>query len=466
MFIILRLILCVVFFISSLNYSRAEENKIVNIKETQLNTTNNDSSQDFSKDKQGKKINLQEILEFTFNNNDTLQAEREKTKAVEALKFKTIGANALPNVGVDLNYGYTDFKQDFSTLKIENDGKLVDNKIYLQQPLFKSGRTITQVKSVNSQIAMQHNKLDDTEQTILFNAIQATTNLLKSKKIYEITQQNEESLKNNYEYVLAKNNVGRAVASDVSLAMARYSSAKSDTIIANKNYMQAKINFSTITKINADEIEVDYEDIFNKTFNYEISMDKILESSLQKNPSYQIAKNNYEMNKSNLNYARTNFLPEIYLNAQISDANTADIINQKNSSVSVNFKIPLFQSGTEYASQREAGHLLNESKFNLNDTKEALLKQTTNTFSDFMSSKSLVSSSKANLDATKISLDSITMQEKVGKSTIIDILDRRKEYYDAEIKFINFKNDVITYYYQLKFLMGELNLTYLFNKDN
>lgn len=415
---------------------------------------------------ENKKFNFREILEFTFENNDTLNAERQKTKATETLKFKTIGENALPNIGVDLNYGYTDFKQKMgvapSNFEIKDNGELENNKIYLQQPLFKSGRTATKLKAVESQIEMQRNQLVQTEQEVLFNTIQATINLLQSKEILDITVQNEESLKNSYEYIKAKKNVGRATSSDLSLAEARYSSAKSDTIMASTDYLNAKATFLKITKINPDSIEVSYDAIFKNSFGYNVMFDNVLESALQKNPQYQMAKNNYEMSRQNLKFAKTTFLPELYLNAQWGREKTTDSISQRAGSVSLNLKVPLFQSGVEYAQHKQAGYLVNEAKFTLNDVKDTLMQQTMTTYDEFLSSKSLIVSSKAYRDSTKLTLDSTTAEEKVGKATIVDVLDRRREYFNTEISFLKNKTNLIAHYYTLRLLMGELNLVDLF----
>ncbi len=413
-----------------------------------------------------KKVKFEEILEFTFENNDILNAERQKTKAVETLKFKTIGENALPEVGIDLNYGYTDFKQTLGTepmkFRLNDDGSLENNKIYLQQPLFKSGRTVTKIKAVNNQILAQKNQLSQKEQEVLFDTIQATVNLLQSKEILKITIKNEESLKNSYEYIKAKKKVGRATSSDVSLAEARYSSAKSDTIMASTDYLNAKAIFLKITKIDPDVIDVDYEYLFRNSFDYSIGYDKVLETALQKNPQYQSAKNNYEMSRNNLSFAKTDFLPELFLNAQWGREKTTDVSSQTAGSVSLNLKVPLFQSGVEYASHKEAGYKVNEAKFTLNDVKDTLMQQTMTTYDEFLSSKSLIVSSKAYRDAAKITLDSTIAEEKVGKSTLVDVLDRRREYFDTEISFLKNKTNVITYYYTIRLLMGELNLVDLF----
>ena len=194
--------------------------------------------------KDTEKLNFQQILEYTFNNNDSLNAEREKTKAVETLKFKTLGKNALPVVGIDLNYGYTDFYEsmgnDTMKFEIDTDGELMNNSIYLSQPIFKSGRTITQLNAVKNQIAIQKSKLYQTEQETLFNTIYAVVLLSQNKAILEASIKNEESLKKNYEYVKAKKNVGRISVADVALAEARYNVAKTDTITARANYQNAK----------------------------------------------------------------------------------------------------------------------------------------------------------------------------------------------------------------------------------
>lgn len=405
-----------------------------------------------------KNISFEEILEYTLSNNDTLNAEREKTKAIETQKFKTIGANSLPTIGAELGYGYTGFKERMATTVLKDEGSTNSNRIYLQEPIFKSGRTITQVKMVDSQIKMQKNKLVQVEQEVLFNTIQATIDLLQTKEILDLTIYNEKSLKKNYEYIYARRKVGRTTITDLSLAKARYNSARTETIIANTNYLNAKANFLKITKINSNFIDVNYDEIFNNCFNYDILFDEVIESALSKNSQYKMAQNNYAMNKSNLKFAKTKFLPEIYLNAQIQNSDKTDLISSRDSSVSLNMKIPLFQAGTEYASHREAGHLLNESKFNLNDVKDSLINECLNVFDEFLASKSIVMSSKTYRDAAKIALDNTIAEEKIGRATLVDILDRRKEYFDTEISYLKYKTNVIKYYYSLKLLMGELNL--------
>ena len=409
---------------------------------------------------------FKDILEYTYNNNDTLNAERQKTKATETLKFKTLGENALPYVGIDLNGGYTDINQKFGTspnqMKFDDDGVLEDNKIYLQQPLFKSGRTSIKLKAVEQQISMQKNKLNQTEQEVLFNTISSIINLLQSKKILEITIQNEESLRSSYEYIKARKSVGRATISDLSLAEARYSSARSDTIMAGTNYLNAKAMFLKITKLNPDNINVDYDEIFLNCFRYNILFDTVLDTVLQKNPQYQMAKNNYEMNKNNLTFAKTNFLPELFLNAQWGRQKTADITSQTAASVAINFKIPLFQSGVEYAQYRQAGHLVNEAKYTLNDVRDTLMQQTMSVYDEFLSSKSLIVSSKAYRDSAKVTLESTIAEERVGKTTIVDVLDRRREYFNTEISYLKNKTNLINQYYTLRLLMGELNMIDLF----
>lgn len=413
--------------------------------------------------KDNKKMRLKDILEYTFNNNDTLNAEREKTKAIKTEKSQIFGGNALPNVGVELDYGWTDFDQKMGAFSLNDDGETKGGKIYLQQPIFKSGRTAMQIKMINNKIQMQKNQLIDIEQEVLFNTINATLNLLQAKEILAITIKNEESLKKNYDYVVARRKVGRETLANVSLAKARYSSAKTDTILANTQYLNAKANFSRITKINTELVDVDYEKIFEDCFKYDIVFDDVLYSALNKNPKYQMAKNNYEMNRSNLKLAKTNFLPELYLNAQISKSDTTDLIRNKDKSVGLSLKIPLFQSGTEYAKHKQASYSLNQSKFNLNDVRDVLINQCVSTFDEFISSKSIVLSSKAYRDAAKLALENTFAEERIGRATLVDLLDRRKEYFDTEIAYLKYKLNVIKYYYGLKVLMGDLTIKNLFN---
>ena len=155
-------------------------------------------------------------------------------------------------------------------------------------------------------------------------------------------------------------------------------------------------------------------------------------------------------------------MPELFLNAQYGKQKTSDVIVQTAGSVSLNLKVPLFQSGVEYASHKEAGHLLNEAKFTLNDVKENLSTQTITTYDEFLSSKSLIVSSKAYRDSAKIAYESTLAEEKVGRAMVVDVLNRRREYYDTEVSYLKSKTNMIMYYYTLKMLMGELNSNDLF----
>lgn len=408
-------------------------------------------------------ITFRQILENTFVTNDSINAEREKTKAIESQKLKVLGANALPSIGAEVGYGQTDFKQRMAVSTLKEKGSTNYNKIYLQEPIFKSGRTVTQLSMINSRIDMQRNALNQVEQQVLLNAIEKTVDMLQTKEILDLTIKNEESLKNSYEYATARRKVGRTTITDLYLAKARYNSARADTVTAKSRFLDAESNFLRITKIDSKLINVNLDDIFDYCFKQDMPFDSVVETALSKNPEYQIAKNNYSMNKSNLNYAKTQFLPEVYFNAQIQNSDNTDLIASRDASVSLNLRIPLFQSGTEYANHREAGHLLNEAKFTLNDIKDVLLNKCIGMFDDFMSAKSNVMSIKTYRDSAKIALENTVVEESVGKATLVDVLDRRKEYFDTEISYLKYKTSVIKSYYSLKLVMGELNLVDLFN---
>ena len=88
--------------------------------------------------------------------------------------------------------------------------------------------------------------------------------------------------------------------------------------------------------------------------------------------------------------------------------------------------------------------------------------QTITTYDEFLSSKSLIVSSKAYRDSAKIAYESTLAEEKVGRAMVVDVLNRRREYYDTEVSYLKSKTNMIMYYYTLKMLMGELNSNDLF----
>ena len=110
------------------NDSDAEEKKISEIEKDEVY---NQISQKLNEEKYDNLLSFKEILENTYYNNDSLNAEKEKTKSVKAQKINA-WSNVLPTIGIDINYGRAWYKDKSMRELIYKDyGNVMNNSIYL-----------------------------------------------------------------------------------------------------------------------------------------------------------------------------------------------------------------------------------------------------------------------------------------------------------------------------------------------
>lgn len=408
-----------------------------------------------------KRMSLNEILQYTYENNSELQAKRQELNATKTLKTKAIGQGFLPSVSIQSSRGRSYSTEKYPDEKIEVDQDINRDEITLSQPIFESGKGITRIKVAKGQINVKKVELLLTEQTILLEAVKSYVEILKNQEIYELSKANEESLNKSYQLLLLKKEYKRSTIAEVSLAEARHALAVSDTALAKKDLATAQSNFEKITSLNSIIVYGTMDKLLKEATDYNILKEEIEKLAETKNLNYILYKEKYALSKNVLNDTKTDFLPVVKLNVgayqnqeySTSKEATADINEQH---ASLTLTVPLMSSGNNYANYKNASYSFNKSKFDLQNAKKSLINQINADYEDFIAMKLDVQNAEIYVKSTKASLDAIKEEEKFGKKTMIDVLDRMRENFAAQIKLATSKARMIDSYYELRFLLAEL----------
>ncbi|MDD2840400.1 MAG: TolC family protein [Rickettsiales bacterium] len=408
-----------------------------------------------------KRMSLNEILQYTYKNNPELQAKRQELNATKTLKTKAIGQGFLPSVSIQSSRGRSYSTEKYPDEKIEVDQDINRDEITLSQPIFESGKGITRIKVAKGQINVKKVELMLTEQTILLETIKSYVEILKNQEIYELSKANENSLNKNYQLLLLKKQYKRATIAEVSLAEARHALAVSDTALAKRDLATAQSNFEKITGIDSIIIYGDMEKLLKEVNSYNTTKEEIQKLAEDKNLNYILYKEKYLLSKNVLNDTKTDFLPVVrlnvgaYKNQEYSTSKEAtDDISEQHASLTLT--VPLMNSGSNYANYKNASYSLNQSKFDLQNAKKSLINQINTDYENFTSMKVDVQNTEIYVKSTKASLDAIKEEEKFGKKTMIDVLDRMRENFAAQIKLATSKAKMIESYYELRFILAEL----------
>lgn len=408
-----------------------------------------------------KRMTLNEILQYTFENNPELQAKRQELNATKTLKTKAVGQGFLPSVSLQSSRGRSYSTEKYPDEKIEVNQDINRDEITLSQPIFESGKGITRIKVAKGQINVKKVELLLTEQTILLEAVKSYVEILKNQEIYELSKANEDSLNKSYQLLLLKKEYKRSTIAEVSLAEARHALAVSDTAIAKKDLATAQSNFEKITCLDPIIVYGTIDKLLDEAKNYKIEKEEIMRLAENKNLNYILYKEKYALSKNVLNDSKTDFLPVVrlnvgaYQNQEYSTSKQAtDDISEQHASLTLT--VPLMTSGNNYANYKNASYSFNQSKFDLQNAKKALINQINADYEDFIAMKLDVQNAEIYVKSTKASLDAIKEEEKFGKKTMIDVLDRMRENFAAQIKLATSKAKMIESYYELRFLLAEL----------
>lgn len=412
-----------------------------------------------------KPMSLSEVLLHTYNNNESILAERASLKATKANRMKVIGEGFMPEVYGE--YKNSNSEQNYDRAEDYNTDAQ-ETSINLEQPLFKSGRSIINIKGANREIDEQKALVSAVEQQVMYEAIDSFISILRSEEILKLSIENQNALEKNHKYAIARNKVGQTTIAEVATAKARFFEARSNVDKAKRNLLFAKANFEKVVGFPPEEIEKSKEiNGITLKFDYDneevINLkDKIIEDSLIKNPSLHLAKAKYNIEKNNVNYNKADFFPTANLVAsRARGEDNARVVNQKrdytSESVMISIKVPLFQAGSEYSNLKYSQNKLKKSKYDLKYTQNTIKEEASKAYDTFVASKSIVESTKIYVEAMDLSLKSISTEERYGRKTLIDVLDIRREYHRAKIDMAIAESTGILAFYKVKQSLGELN---------
>ena len=409
-------------------------------------------------------ISLPEVLLHTYENNEAILAERANLKAIKSNRLKVVGTGFMPEVYGEYNNSNSDKKYDREE-KYNTD--VQEASINLEQPLFKSGRSVIAVKGANREIEQQKAYLRDVEQHVLYEAINSFISIIRDEEILKLSIENHDALKKSHEYSIARNKAGQATRAEVATAKARFFEAKSEVDKASRNLSFSKANFEKVVGIRPENIEKSKEkNGITLKFDYdneEIDLkERIIQDSIIKNPSLQLAKAKYRTEKNNVNYSKSDFFPSASLIAsKAKGEDNVKVVNETrdytSDSILFNVKIPLFQAGSEYANLKYNQNKLKKSKYDLKYKQHEIREEASRAYETFVASKSIVESTKAYVEAIGLSLKSISVEERYGRKTLINVLDIRREYHDAKIQMTIAEATGILSFYKVKQALGELN---------
>ena len=190
------------------------------------------------------------------------------------------------------------------------------------------------------------------------------------------------------------------------------------------------------------------------------SLKKALEQSNLNNTNLLISKLNYEISAKELDIERSRFSPSASIKISKSENRdfSSSIDEKDDETVKATISWPIIKGGENISSVKKSTYDKQRAKLLLKDAKNKAISETSNSWSNYQSSKSVVEATRAQLKAAEIANEGITLEYDSGNSrTTLDVIQSRSLLLDARIAHAKAKKDFAVSQFKLANQIGILS---------
>ena len=404
-------------------------------------------------------------LESAFKNNPKLNAERKNLEATKQ-NINISRSEFLPNISVSgsLEDNQSTNRTNQSGSNLSDTNKETQTKsVSIDQKVFQGFGGYNSILKSKLEVQQASLKLKETEQSILFQAANVYFNLSHKIKNKNFNLINISLFERQVETDSVRMQKGEITLTDLAQSESSLAGAKAKLISAENELTNVRSNFERIIRMSAPKST---ERNFNLNKNLPSSLSEALILAEKNNPRLLIAKLDYEIAKKNLNIEKAQVAPSASINysrSESDDFSTAvDEVDQE--SLKATIKWPITQGGKNYSSIKKSKFKVAQSNLILQDVINEINTNTTNAWSVFQSSQSVLKATLSQVNAAEIANEGITLEYDSGNTrTTLEVIQSRSLLLDARIANSEAERDFIVSKFKLLQIIGDLSIRTLKN---
>ena len=409
-------------------------------------------------------LNAEENFKYFVNkaieNNLLLNAERKNFES--AKQSKNISRSEfLPSISIS-----GDQTSTTSTNRINQSGTSLSDansdseskSIFIEQKIFSGFKGVNTFKKSELETQKANLKLKDAEQKTILDTAYSYFDFIFKSKNEKFNLSNVNLFERQVEFDNARLQKGEITLTDLAQSESSLAGANASLIKAKTELLSSKTNFERVTR----EQVPNFEDLNEKVFiNLPESLKDSLEISNLNNLSLLLSKLDYEISIKNLNIEKARLSPSASIKVSKSENKdfSSTIDEQNDETVKATITWPLIKGGENISSIKKSSFDKQRAKLILQDATNNAAIETSNSWSKFQSSKSVLEATKAQLKAAEIANEGITLEYDSGNTrTTLEVIQSRSFLLDARIAFAKAERDFMVSQFELSKQLGTLSL--------
>ncbi|MDP6351228.1 MAG: TolC family outer membrane protein [Alphaproteobacteria bacterium] len=399
---------------------------------------------------------LEEALATAYATNPALLAERAALRATdEGVARALSGWRPTVTVNGQFDHQFTDSETRFLFSAGEQTIDTKSIELSLSQPLYRGGRTVSDTQRSENLVLAGRANLIDIEQQVLLDGTIAYMNVVRDQAVVELSINNERVLGRQLEATRDRFEVGEVTRTDVSQAEARLSNGNAVRIEAEGALAIARANYLAV--IGDLPGQIDFPTADNRPLLPD-SQEEALRLSRARHPALIRAGFLERAALYDISYAGGRLLPEVTFDTSISRAldPTTFTDEQDSFQFGVTGRVPLYQSGDEYAEIRQLRQTAAQRRRELDSARRTAEEDASGVWVELQTAVAQIRALEASVRANRIALEGIEQEAAVGARTVLDVLDAEQELFDAQVNLVRARRDEIVAGYELLQVIGSL----------
>ncbi|HGH3047653.1 TPA: TolC family outer membrane protein [Legionella pneumophila] len=336
---------------------------------------------------------------------------------------------------------------------------IVESAVELRQRLFAGGGIINEVKRNQYLTQAQKWKTQGIAEDLALEITKNYFAVLLYERLYAYSIENLKAHKAVFKMIKERATAGITRAAEVDQANARLALAEANKISALADLQEVKINYAKTVGKWPENLQMPRVPARNSLPN---NLARIIEKGLDNHPTVKSSYADIKEAKAQYDVARAAYYPEVNLVLNSSkNKNLGGLAGPNDSdTVALRMNYNAFRGGADAAHIRETAYQVQEAYETKNRTLLELKETIRLAWNAYVASALRIQPLKQHVTASRKTRTAYQDEFKVGKRTLLDLLDSQNEYYESQIELARAENDEILSRYRILNGMGCL-LKYL-----
>ena len=398
---------------------------------------------------------LQETISYTIETNPEVLISMNRYRVGEE-NIAIERAGYLPRLGVSGRAGWQR-KHSRTNTNTKTTDRIGETTISLQQMLFDGFRTMNRLEGARMDVRSRSLMMHSRAESVALKVVEVYLKVIRSEQLVELARENLAIHDEIYDQIHQRTDSGLSRTSDLEQIRSRRARASANLVTAINTLSNGRSEFFNI--VNRKPLALVMPDL--DTSMLPDTLDEAMAMAGKQNPSIMAASYDIKTYEAQAQATKSNFLPQLDLEVGQtwsdirSDIPTADGRTDTLSAM-LNFSYNLYNGGADQARRREAAWKVEEARASRELSYRNVTRDLRLAWDSFVYLDGQVRYLKEHISASREVAKAYQQQFRLGKRSLLDLLDTENELFLSQRDFIETVHEEIFSRYRVLHSTGQL----------